>query len=906
MISPRGRKAVGALAASAAIGGLVAVSGHLCRSGNRSAKTPEKDGETRRDSKSAMTGADLPDPRFGPGETAEEPQARASAHRKQAKPAPAASMREGRARPATTPSLTEPQGPTFRAAFSDLGSAQPAVAPAPGLPAARPAAAAERAPAIEASPTPPLEQTLAAADASSPAAPAPGALLAPADPAAALHLGEGPAPASQVLTEGSAAALPVQPGAPAPAGDVPASAPVAGPVVAAPLAQAGPEPRLAAPPPPVPPPQAPEKRGARRMIARPQAPLAVDPKTAPAFAAQPVAQPSAEQTGPAPARPALVAKANAPLPAVPAARPGPAMPSARNLPVPKFGTVKQPASIPASKPAGTAGLAPPPPGASEAKSLAFATAALGKSIAPSADPALAQAGLLGLGSGLAGAGDFGPAMVVSSDDELIIELRTPDGEIRETITAYGTREGVFLPLGEVARLLDLAIAVSDEGRYASGWVLDQKAAVAINLRAGTVALAGKDVPLSPRDAVAMDGEMFLKAERFAQIMPLTMKVDLRAQTVVVTTLQPFPFQQRLARESERERLSGRAARPDGPSYDREPTPWQIASFPVADVELRTLSDSTRGTRGEADLRLAGDIGFMTGQGFVSASSTEGLIAARLELGRRDPDARLLGPLRASEFQIGDVATISMPLGLRGIGGRGAMITNAPLERASVFDRIDLRGELADGYEVELYRNNTLIGSTATPVNGQFAFQQVPVEFGLNVFRLVFYGPQGQRREEVRRISVGDGRLAQGQLVYSFGMAQKDVNLFDVRPPDFIPGQDFGSWRAVGQIEYGVSANLTAVAGGAWYQRLGHSHWLANAGLRTGVGPLAAQLDLGLNDAGGKALEVQLGGSLGGMSVTAAHAEYIGQFSDELRAFSIEPLRRATEANLIATAHFGPA
>ncbi|MDE2561121.1 MAG: hypothetical protein KGL48_02640 [Sphingomonadales bacterium] len=499
---------------------------------------------------------------------------------------------------------------------------------------------------------------------------------------------------------------------------------------------------------------------------------------------------------------------------------------------------------------------------------------------------------------------FGSGTPFTEDDELILEIQTTSGSLSDTITAYGTRAGVYLPLGEFARLLDLAIVVSDDGRYASGWVLDEKKNIALNLRAGTLKVGDSGVPFDPREAAAMDGELYVRADLLEQLMPLRLKVDLRRQVVIVETLQPFPFEQRAEREAARDRLAARKGSHGKPAYPREATPWLALSFPLSDVELRTVSDSTRGTRGEADLRVAGDVAFMTGQGYLSTSTRDGLTAARIELGRRDPDATLLGPLHATQFEMGDVGTDGLPLGLRGVSGRGAMISNTPLERASVFDKIDLRGDLPAGYDAELYRNNTLIGSTRVPVNGQYEFLQVPVEFGLNVFRVVLYGPQGQRREDVRQISVGDGRLARGELVYSFGIAQKDVNLLGVRPPEFVPSTDYARWRATGQLQYGVSAGVTATLGGSWYESGGQRRWLATAGLRSGIGSVATRLDFGVNEAGGNAIEVGLGGAFAGVSLTATHAEYFGTFSDEVRSYTIDPLRRATEADLTATFHIG--
>lgn len=60
---------------------------------------------------------------------------------------------------------------------------------------------------------------------------------------------------------------------------------------------------------------------------------------------------------------------------------------------------------------------------------------------------------------------------LSGDDELILEIRTQHREMTDTLTAHGLRGGVYLPMSDVARFLDLPISVSDDGHYANGWYL---------------------------------------------------------------------------------------------------------------------------------------------------------------------------------------------------------------------------------------------------------------------------------------------------------------------------------------------------------------------------------------------------------------------------------------------------
>ena len=493
---------------------------------------------------------------------------------------------------------------------------------------------------------------------------------------------------------------------------------------------------------------------------------------------------------------------------------------------------------------------------------------------------------------------------LSADDELILEVRTQRREMTDTLTAHGLRGGVYLPMSDIARFLDLPINVSDDGHYANGWYLSPLRTVSINLRAGTINLAGHESVVNKADFAAYDGELWVKAERLTEILPIKLATDLRAQSVVIKTLEPFPFEQKADRETARERLANAGGHGAGPVFERQETPYLLYDMPISDVELRTTGAEGIATHLEGDFRADGDLLFMTARSFLSLSSSSGLIAARFELGRRDPEAKLLGPLHATEFEMGDVATESMAVGLRGVAGRGFALTNEPLEHASVFETMDFRGDLQSGFEVELYRNDALIASTRDAVNGQYEFLKVPVEFGLNVFRLVFYGPQGQRREDVRRVSVGDGRLAKGVFTYNLFAVQKDEGVINVTPPAFVPTLDYGHWREGFSAQYGLTSGITVVGSGALFQTNGSEHWLATAGVRTGLGGWAAKFDAAIGSGGATAIELGLAGRVLGATVVAVHADYTHGFVDEVRSPAGLPLTSMTEFDLSKTLRLG--
>jgi len=123
--------------------------------------------------------------------------------------------------------------------------------------------------------------------------------------------------------------------------------------------------------------------------------------------------------------------------------------SAADLPVPAFGLPVSPKSLAS------------PPSAKPPLPLVQPPLALPKPQFGQAPPVMAV-----------GAGACAVAPKFTPDNELIFQIDTQRHEMSDTIVGYHYRGTTFLPLGEMARFLDLAVTVSDDGHYASGWVID--------------------------------------------------------------------------------------------------------------------------------------------------------------------------------------------------------------------------------------------------------------------------------------------------------------------------------------------------------------------------------------------------------------------------------------------------
>jgi len=481
------------------------------------------------------------------------------------------------------------------------------------------------------------------------------------------------------------------------------------------------------------------------------------------------------------------------------------------------------------------------------------------------------------------------------EEQLLLQVRTDKWILDDAFTGYSTPTGTYLPLGDFVRLLDLAIDVDGDNGRAEGWFIDPANTFRIDVKGGFVETKQGRRPLKPGDAVVALGDIYVRPAVLSEWFPLQADVSLPRQQVQLKLLATFPFEAKMERSEMRGLIGAGMSKPV--AYPREATLYRMMSTPALDVNVRATTGKGQQSTSEYDVRASGDLGFMSADLFVTGDRDNAVSDMRFVMRRRDPDRQMLGPLGLSLIELGDTSSVAEPIGIRTRTGRGIAIGNLPVDQGSVFDKIDMRGELPIGYDVELYRNDVLIGSVDHGVNGRYEFLQVPLEYGLNILRLVFYGPHGERREEVRQINAGEGRVPKGEFQFAASAIQQDRNLVPIRA-DTAPvfGPDAGEVRAVAAAQYGLSSRVTAVAGLASFTVDGKRRLQGNAGIRTNLGSSALQLDAAFQGSGAWAIQSGLAGRLLGTSYVLQHSEYGGDFVDELRS-TIGSYRRDTQLRL---------
>ena len=482
----------------------------------------------------------------------------------------------------------------------------------------------------------------------------------------------------------------------------------------------------------------------------------------------------------------------------------------------------------------------------------------------------------------------------TDDDLLWMELRAGDEQLAETLNVYASRSGVFVPLGELARVLDLAVGVFPAQNRAEGWVLSPDRQLVVDLDARTARVNGRTIPFGDEQASLHDDDLYVRIDLLEQLLPIKLDADPAAQVMTLIPTEPLPFQQR---EDRARRQAARGAGAGEPTAVRVATPYRAFSPPAFDVNLGgLLTRDGDDQAGRFDVRAASDLLWAGFEGFVGSNDDGEISDVRVLLVRKDPAGHALGPLRGTRAGVGDVFTPSMPIGAAGYGGRGLFYSSAPLETLDLATPLNLRGELALGEEVELYVNEVLQAAQTSPVQGRYEFLDVPLAFGLNSIRLVFYGSQGQTREVVRRINFGSGQIEAGRFILRMGAVEQGLTVFDVGQR--LTGEATGAARMVVTADYGVSSGLTLSTGAARFTPEGaEARSLGSIGLRSSLGSVAAQLDAAFDDAGGRGATVGFAARPFGVSVVGRHSRYDGGFIDETRQLGVAdlaPLSSATD------------
>ncbi len=453
------------------------------------------------------------------------------------------------------------------------------------------------------------------------------------------------------------------------------------------------------------------------------------------------------------------------------------------------------------------------------------------------------------------------------EDVLLLALKLDQSLLVDTLSTYQDRGEILVPLGEFCRLIGLGIIVDVTNGAASGFIINDARLFSLDVASGKVVVEGQQKPFDASGVEVHQDDIYVSTSLVSEWLPLHLDVDLYGSLITVRPREKLPLQLRLEREQKMKKSVARQGL-DRPRYPRLEVPYRLFDGPFIDQTLRLRRQPRAGGGGTNGLQFStyatGDVLFMEANGFVSGTE-EGIADSRFSLGRKDPEANLLGFLHAREVTIGDVFHPGVDLVAQPSSGPGFLVSNFPLQLPALFDRQSFRGDLPPGWEVELYRGDELLAYSQSRPDGLYEFLDVPLLFGLNLFRLEFYGPQGQQRTETKTNNVGETLTPPGQLYYRLAGDDPGARLLGTAPAGAKP-------RASFELSGGLSRNLSVSGSVSTLELADGRHVYGKAGLRGYWSWLFSNIDFAADRAGGSVIQGTLQSRLGAFGFFLQHAE----------------------------------
>lgn len=468
----------------------------------------------------------------------------------------------------------------------------------------------------------------------------------------------------------------------------------------------------------------------------------------------------------------------------------------------------------------------------------------------------------------------------NEDDALLFDVRVGQWRVGDGVRGYQTDTGVCIDLADTIMAFDLPVRLDKKSRRATGWLFEESRTFTLDRDANIVQIVNKVQNLKPTDVRDVPEGWCVDVDVMAKWLDVNIKADQSSAIILVSADRKLPFE--LAEE--RKARAGKVKAPkdfDLSSLPQARAPYKFFRTPSIDVvaSVSAARDKRSGNRIDAryEVYASGEFAGATFDARLSSNDRGIPENLRLRAYRTDPDATLLGPLGATNFALGDVGTNATALGIQSTAGRGAFVTNRPLNRPASFDRTVFRGELPDGWEAELYRNDQLIGSVQSRGDGRFEFLDVQLSYGQNRFEVVLYGPQGQVRRETKMIPVGPDSIPPRETYYWAAVQDAGRDLIDfgnVEPSDFL------GWRGGFGLERGLDPKTSVAASLFTSELRGQRQHYLEASVRRAVGPTLIEVAGAANLIGGYALRGQALAQVGQALIAGESTWLFGNYQSE--------------------------
>ena len=396
------------------------------------------------------------------------------------------------------------------------------------------------------------------------------------------------------------------------------------------------------------------------------------------------------------------------------------------------------------------------------------------------------------------------------DNFIVINAYSGPVVINSALEALYQDNRLFVPVSYLSEDIEVPIDYDLEQHHLLGWFETPSNTVHVDFNQNTGRVGKNMFDFSSDDYLYYEDELYLSTELVDKILNTISEFDFSNQSLKVTTAGNLPFDVLLSR-MQKQRLFDRVAK-------EKEAARQLAlnkdvymqknwlQLPFLDLSARYSLSKNKGQSSTDNLSYSANASFLTG-GFDSefnaySSSTDEKPFLTFKTAREDETGHILGLFK--HLELGDTYSYSNAENSGTVTGLGVKMSTesalSPDDKTYTF-----RDALPLGWQVELYRNDELLGYQNESDNGYYEFADIPLLLGKNKFKLVFYGPQGQTKEKEEVIFFNGNILNKGKGRLRMNYINKNRYLMETREK---PRRSMLGHNAFIEAGYGLTDTLT--------------------------------------------------------------------------------------------------
>jgi len=385
-----------------------------------------------------------------------------------------------------------------------------------------------------------------------------------------------------------------------------------------------------------------------------------------------------------------------------------------------------------------------------------------------------------------------------TDEYYLLDLKSSGQMLAQNVPAYRQGDDFFVEFEEFLGAVEFPI--SFDGQSWSGWYRSQ---------ADQFDWVPTEPPPAPSEDVDevdwlenSDG-FFVPTEALEDWFELDIAVNDKHQTLTIESETPLPFEAWKIRRLTR---YGHQSAENLPTDVVVRDQYHWATPPLINVSAGVRTGGSAGENlnvASSSVTMGLDLlkhsvtyagSFAAGR-YGGEDTSDGSHRLTLERARVTQDDTLIAG--ATSYSLGDIFQPVSNLVASGHMGRGAALIRSPNGQIGNLTLVNIVGDGQPGWEVELYRNGTLVDFGLVGRDGRFVFEDQELMFGENRFVTKLYGPQGQLRLDEQIFWGGGTSLERDDYDYSMSHVEFDTHFIDSTPEnaDTLPASYMTDLRA---------------------------------------------------------------------------------------------------------------